>query len=778
MKYDLKRLKETIDERIPTLSPDESILDRALEKGAKHNSRYLSRALTAMAACVILFAVMSVLVGPGLETRPDDTGDGSRLLSEGIHSQPTEAPQTKPREESEEDLSAYQVYGPDYAISALPDEKEFGDVVIRKLDNYDQTFVFEDKETGEQVIPGQFDMAFAWFPATETGLIREAGSEGLSLVSVLRETLDGEYSYFEYKGNGVAIVANRDEDETEPDPMYLISTADGTRLSRDYTTIGTMRSGEFLLMLGHDDQDLLGDFDVLAMDGRVIAQVSELSGVYFEEWLCVQLPGENEYCLIDVQGEVQLNGLRFSRVAYEKDSMMIVWTDDGSGVIRKDGSWVFEPGRYFMIEFVGGGLFRAVDLETGETVQINEAGERVDTLSFRLYRMKEGIGRFFDLWRMDIGQLGFAIMCMTALWLILRIGWTRSEGELPYMLMTELGFAVYIAGLILIGHKLGENVTLWPTDASTEGAGALAGQWTAAAFALTASLIAIFPRLRRPKQAFLAGYALMLLPWGVKAACGDMSVMQWRAMSDVVFAGGALLAVLLFLAKPVKRFLSWCARFDSLNEYGKAAKGAWLVLSALAMVNFTVGCMASGQELVKVTHHAEYEIGQTEEMNADWFDEVGALYEAYRESGWDDDCLDLEKYDYTVVSSVRWLRENGISELTEDMLYTVRMTGEVELRRQADVQLVVEAAEQDYGNVWQIAADTPLAGAVGPMEGSAVFLVAPGEGLPDIRARLYIRQSMDLGEFIAAQRFYRADLGVVLTAEEGSENGIAPAAGS
>ena len=131
-----------------------------------------------------------------------------------------------------------------------------------------------------------------------------------------------------------------------------------------------------------------------------------------------------------------------------------------------------------------------------------------------------------------------------------------------------------------------------------------------------------------------------------------------------------------------------------------------------------------------------------------------------------------------MVSSVRWLRENGISELTEDMVYTVRMTGEVELRRQTDVQLIVEAAELDYDDIWQIAADSPRKGSDEPMEGSAVFLVAPGGAFPDIRARLYIRQGMDLGEFIAAQRFYRVDLGVVLPAEGVSDGGIVPGAGS
>ena len=787
MKYDLKRLKDIADERIEKIQPDESILDRALEKGMKRSHPYLARALTFAAVCVIVFAVLSVLIVPGLQTKPDDTGSGNQYLSQGSQPQPTATPE--PAAAYEEDLSLYQPYSPDFARSVLPDEAEFEDVVIRRLDNDDKTFVFEEKETGERVISGQFDMAFAWFPATETGLVKLGPNEDLTLVNVLRETLDGAYSHFEYKGNGVAIVAQRDEYETEPDPMYLISTADGSRLSRDYAIIGTMTSGAVRVMTGHDNQDLIGDYDVLAMDGRVIARVAELGGAYFDQWLCVQLPGETEYCLIDMQGNEQLGGLRFSRVANEKDGMLIVWTDEGSGVIGRDGQWIFEPGRYFNIEFAGDGLFRVMDMESGEIIQINKAGERADTLSFRIDRFADRLGEALAERFSSLGQLGFIIACAAAFWLLLRIGWAKGNGELKHMLFTELGVAAYIAGLFLIGHRLGgESVVLWPTDTSTEGAQALAGWWNLMSFALTGSLIAIFPKLRRPKQAFLTGYALMLLPWVVKAACGDMSVMQWRAMSQVVFAGGALLAVLLFLVRPVKRFMEGCARFDALNEYGRKTRFVWMALIVLSLVNFGAGCLFSAQELVRCEHHTACDQGMTNTLNEEWFDSVNELSAEYRgmELNNDQRLELLKEYDYSVISAVRWLNENGLEELTEDMVYSVRVTGTVELAREADVQLLIEMQGQNImeggqytpSKVWQITADAPLAEADGRIEGSAVFLVPPGEEIPDIAARLYIRQKMNADEFIAAQRYYEAELGAVLTEGTVIYGSLAPAAGS
>ena len=45
MKYDLNRLKEAMDERIPMIQPDEGLLDRAMAQGKR--ARYPARALTA-----------------------------------------------------------------------------------------------------------------------------------------------------------------------------------------------------------------------------------------------------------------------------------------------------------------------------------------------------------------------------------------------------------------------------------------------------------------------------------------------------------------------------------------------------------------------------------------------------------------------------------------------------------------------------------------------------------------------------------------------------------
>ena len=76
--------------------------------------------------------------------------------------------------------------------------------------------------------------------------------------------------------------------------------------------------------------------------------------------------------------------------------------------------------------------------------------------------------------------------------------------------------------------------------------------------------------------------------------------------------------------------------------------------------------------------------------------------------------------------------------------------------------------------VWQIAAEAALAEADGTIDGRAVFLIPPGEELPEIGARLYIRQRMNLDELIAAQRYYQVDLGTVLTDGEAIDSGLVP----
>jgi len=96
------------------------------------------------------------------------------------------------------------------------------------------------------------------------------------------------------------------------------------------------------------------------------------------------------------------------------------------------------------------------------------------------------------------------------------------------------------------------------------------------------------------------------------------------------------------------------------------------------------------------------------------------------------------------------------------MIYTVRMTGEVELRRAADIQLILEPAEGSSGKTWHIIQESPLAEKDGSVEAEAVILAAPGEALPDIEAWLLIRQGRALDSLIAAQRDYRAELGTVL----------------
>lgn len=773
MKYDLRRLKQAVDEQIPEIRPDEALLDRAMKRVRPPYGLYASRALTAFAACAVLLFVLGSIFAPGAQVKPDDVGDGRHLLSQGSTAEPkpTNAPDSAEHLSVEEDLSAYQPYSPLYAASALPEEAVFGNVVIRKEEHsYEKVFVFYDRETEEAIFTVNENVKFHWqgfayFPLTDTALV--GNGDGMALIGREGLLTGYGYSHFDYVGGGVAIAANHDADESEPDPMYLVSTKDGEKLSRDYAIIGAMRSGDVRLLMGHDNQDLLGDFDVLSMDGRVITRVGELQGAYLGKWLAVKLPGEEDYCLIDMQGNVQLNGMRFSRVAFEKDGMLVVWTDEGCGVLDSDGNWVFEPGEYAMIETIRDGLFNVVDAQTGQVRQINAQGEDVDTWHFRFSQAVDKIGEAYRDWRERMGEAGYFAACLLCMWLYIRLNWACRQGKAAHMLVNELGFAAYIAGVLIISHRYSlDYVTIFPTDTSTKGAEALAGWWIAASLAMTASLIAAYPKLRTQKKAFLAGYAVMLLPWAWKAFCGDVSVMGWRAFSNVVFGGGLLLAVLLRWVKPVKRFMEWCARFDDLNEYGRWVRIGWWAVLLAALINFGAGCFISGQEMVKCTHRVECERGVTDELNEEWFDAVNWVSGLYRESGYDEETLEAlggeEQLDYSVITAVRWLHENELDMLTGNMVYTVRMTGEVEMKRPADVQLILEMEENASDGVWQIVMEAPLAEKDGSIRAETVILAVPGEPLPNIEAWLHIRQRGNVDSIIAAQYFYRAELGTVL----------------
>lgn len=753
MKYDLNGLKEALDARIPAVQPDEEILRRALKRCPEKKPRLQAvRALTAAAACLIVLAVLGELLKP--EAIPDDTGRNAEILAQGM-----ETPESSPDPGEiaiEEDLDAYGVYSPDYARSILPDEAEFGSIVIRRMDNHDGTFVFEEKETGERVIPGQFDMAFAYFPATGTGLVRQGPNEGLTLVNALRETLGGQYSHFQYIGNGVAIVAARDEDETEPDPMYLISTADGSRLSRDYAVIGTMRSGERRLLLGHDNQELYGDFDVMTADGRMIMRVSECSGVFLDQWLAVQLPGEEEMCLIDFTGAVQLNGQRFTRVGGERDGYLSVRTDHGTGVLNSAGAWVFEPGRYLVIELRGKGLFEVLEADGDEVLTrlVDAQGKEVFSLRFELEQAIDRLGQANEMLQEKMGYLGYVLLMITAL-LLLRMLTANRRGERLHAVMTEAGFAAYVLAILAISHKNGMGtVRLWPTDTSVEGAYAAAWMFALGSCGLLVSLMASYPRLRRPKTAFSVGYAAALLPWIWKAVCADMAVADWSTLSALGFGYGALLAIILFRAKKARYFMEWCARFDGLNDYRRWMRIIWWAVTAAALFSFGAGCFVSGQEVIKVERHMEILYGTAGAVDEDWMEQVNEMAgeEQIRTEA-------VEVYyerEHMAMVAAGWLKRQGFDELTDEMVMTVRTKGSAQLRRPAQVWLRLSLSGT---GAEQIAASAAVSGMGEQIEAEAVFLIPPGADVPAVEAWLEIRQRESLPGWLAAQNDYRAELG-------------------
>ncbi|MBQ2954834.1 MAG: hypothetical protein IJE08_00070 [Clostridia bacterium] len=755
MKYDLNRLKEAMDERIPMIQPDEGLLDRAMAQGKR--ARYPARALTAAAACLLIVAVLGALIGK----TPEGSGLKGMLQAASRGSDGQGAANTV-RVEEPEDLSSYQHYSPDYAHSALPDEAEFGGVVIRKLNDADRLFAFLDKETGEEVIPGRFWQAYAYFPKTETGLVQLGNGQGLMLVDKNREFFDGAYSSFEYAGGGTAIVANRDEDETEPDPMYLISTADGARLSRDYEIIGTMRSGENRLLMGHDTQELNGEFDIMDLTGRVIVRAQDLGGLYFDKWLSVRLPGESWYCLMDLNGEILMDGTRFGHVGMEKDGYLVVTTDKGRGVIDSEGNWVFEPGTYLTIEIRENGLFRVMDRKTAEMMQVDARGVNVDTWRFRVDQAMAAAGEALGRWQEGLGKPGYILVYVLIFWLALRLGLARRSGELPHMLLSELGFAAYVVGLLSIGHWMGlDYVTIWPTDTSTEGAMGAAFSWYLTAYALLASMIVCYPRLRRPKPAFFAGMAVMLLPWIWKSLCADMTVAEWQTMSVTVFMGGALLAVLLFFVKPVGRFMDWCARFDALNEYARWVRVIWWAIAAAALINFGAGCWISGQELISATTHADVQRGVMGSLGNAWIDDVNRMLDDYPEDDFTSQVRSasgMSEREYTAIAAARYLHKNGVDRLTDDMVLRVKVTGTVKTRRPARVQMVIEP---ETDGSCQISAESGLALPDGTIEGSADFILLPGRPAPEMKVWLSISQLADRNLDIAAQYWYRADIGEI-----------------
>ncbi len=801
MKYDLKRLKNAVDQQIPEIPMDGGLPAAARQAGRRPCERYLTGALTAAAACMLIFAILGSLLEPGMTGYPDDVGQGGYALSQGGLPGALPGEKKLPKEtqpprqinqavEIAEELDGYQQYSPLYAAVALPGEITFGDVTIKKTE--DQKFIFVDAKTGDRVLPDEYDQGFAWFPATQTGLV--GNFEGMALIGRGGFITDYVYTHFDYQGGGVAIAAEGDLDQTEPQGMFVVSTANGRKLTATYPLLGTMRSGSSRFLLGHDDWEGTSDLDVMDMTGRVIARVSSVYGLYFDKWLAVTLPGEENYCLIDLDGNIQLDGQRFATIWSEKNGYLVVHVNDkGFGVIDESGEWVFEPGEYLWIEVGENGLFVVRDRNTAEQRQINAQGQDVSTLKFKMRQALNAVGEAYSEWRRSVGEFGYWVICALCWWLLMRIGFARRNGELVYFRDVELGLAVYAAGLMFISHRNTVGYwQLWPTNTLTAGASGMAVGWMAVSVCAMVALAKSYEKLRTPKRMFLVGYAAMLLPWIIKAACMDMSVENWQTMSLLVFAGGVILAVCLWKWEKVKQTVEEFSRYDSMNEYKQGVRIVWYVILAAALINFGVGCWISGQEVGEgglsfwVNEYGMPGTVATDNgYDEEWVSEVNRIRAEYPDGydeKWPEDALQ-----FNAVVAAEWLRENGLDELKPEMIYSVRVSGKANLKRPARVQLILEPDHgADRRGIRLLAADYPQAEEDGSVESWAVFLIPPkkrpggsisgldhyflsSEELPDVIGWLSIHQKHPLDDYFAAQTIYKADLGMMLEGQVAAE---------
>lgn len=776
MSYDLKRLREAIDREIPAPAVKRS---ESLKTCAGRRRRsILSPVLTAAAALILLLTTVTALLPQG--AGQDRVHGREGVLSPGKSGIPraTQAPvQPSVTAVPAEDDVDYMTYSPDWAISAFPDRKECGEVVIRKTE--EKEFVFEYEKSGQPALPGRWKQAFVYFPATGTGLVGDG--KGMALLGKDGLITGYVYDSFQYVGGGAAIVALSSENVRQ-EGMYvqtLASAADGRLLTdRRYEEIGVARSDGMTFLLGNvyertadSDPDAYWHelsklyTDVMDTQGNLIVSGYEFWG-YTDGRLWVQKEQDGGRRAYDLLGGELLNGTEFSFVGAEKWGMSVAWLwQGGMGVLNGADEWVIEPGTYFTVDIAGEDRFEVTDLE-GKKRLVNAAGEDVGGWLFELKLLPGRIALWLEDLMHTMGRAGFALAVSAAAWLLIRWRLAAARGWTKHMLLTELGWALLTAGLILISHRQQQGIAyLWPTDTSTDGANGLALLWAAASLGGLCAMLGSWRRARKKGRAVLLGAAVLAGPWLIKAACSDMSVMEWRAASILIMGLLPAWIIVVWKSKRLAAFLTLCGELDGVGEYTRIGRRIWYALAAAALVHFLLGSLLSGQEMISAASGASVERGAAHRFDEAWLEETNALSGRYLEEGKDEEMLRevIRDGGWEQAAAVRWMAEQGIERLTGDMFITVRLESRVTLRRRAQVQTYLAFAEDEPAEgVLQLAASSPV-GTDGMLTCESVFLLAPGKTLPPVMGRAHVTQpSLD---WIASQRIWLIDMGEAVPAD-------------
>ena len=801
MKYDLKRLKEAIDREIPA---PRTVYNReeADERRRRAGRTVLPRALTAAAAMIVVLCLLAYLLPDTSRPGTDHTG----VLSPGEGNAPaqtaesagTDAPagtaqpgDGEPDESAgtEEDDGApveiifYEDFSPDWGISAFPKEKECGDVTVRMTE--DEQFVFEYTETGETALPGKWAQAFAWFPATGTGLV--GNGEGLAILGPDGLTTGYIFDSLMYTGNGAAIVTTAEEraeyGAEAMIPQRIVSTADGRMLNENgYDEIGVTGSADVRFLLGvcyeraesgEIDHSKKLYTDVMDGAGRVIVRGYEYGG-FSGGWLTVQMEEAGPQKMFDLQGNELMDGLEFTYVSGERWGMREAWLyAGGTGVLDENNEWVIEPDRYLTLDIVGEDRFEVFDYE-GNRYLVNAAGEKVFSFRFRLRQLSEEAAACIADAAHEMGQAGLALAVLTAVWALIRLGLGRRRGTLRQMLLTEAGWAALIVGLIVLSHRFGSD-QLWPTVTSTDGAYAMALGWALASAGGLIAMMSSWKWASRKWGAALLGALLLAGPWLAKAVCSDMSVREWRTASVLIL--GALPVLLLWIRKSrgFVRLSLRCAQAAEAEEYSRTGRRVWQILAAAAAVHFLLVSFLSGQEMISLHHRTSMEKGAAA-FDAQWIEETNELFERYRAAEGDEEILKEAVREenrrggsgWEKTAAVRWMMENGIDRLTEDMFYTVRLEGELALGRRARAQVWLSFADAET-DALQIAAASPM-DEDGRLTCECTVLLIPGRHLPVMQGNVYITQPTIEG--IASQRSWQIDMGEVTAGDIEGESGV------
>lgn len=774
MSYDMKQLRQAIDRQIPEEHASDARLHEifadTMERRPPRRARFSGLLTAAAAVIALLLTAVSVLPqAPGRDHVGGPLSGGASSAPRATV-QPSPTAVTMPAELTvvEEDMSLYQsFYSPMWGKSMFPDEAEFEHVTIRRQEN--GSFVFE-KEDGSEALPGQWEQAFAYFVTSGVGLVGDG--EGMALLGKDGLITDFIYDSLEYIGSRVAFVSVKEDCEGYAPGLTPICIVDGTPLSDEhYDEIGYTGDSQTTLFMGvrrkmteTEDGGLIPDrilyTDVMDATGRVIIRCHELCHVS-EGVLGVRMQETGGIMLVDMDGNPLYEGREFRMLGQRKNGLQIV-RDNGLGVLDEAGNWLIEPGVYAGIRFGTEDTFIVTDYED-VTREINRQGEDVSSasLKFRMAAMKAL--RDVNSWLDQFGQLGKIILLAAAWLLLVRLGHAGKSGEMRHMLVTEAGWAALVFALLLISHREGGVVRLWPTVTDTSGANGMAWLYGVLSVAGLISMLGVWKWLRSPRRALIMGAAVLLLPWAFKCLCSDMSVKEWSILSAVVFSVYLVLAIILMKAGFARRFMEWLNTLDSLNEYGRWKRVVWYALTLAAVFNFASGVYLSGQGMGAMSSGTEILPGGGDAYDAAWMEEINGFYADYRASG-----LALDDYphggDWAAVQTALWMDQNDIDRVTGDMLYRLRVEGTLELKREGSAQMFFHA---DDPRVRFLAMSSPVA-ENDHICCDSVMLVAPSsDPAPAIYASVHVRQPQT--DWIASQRYYEVELGAVLQDMGGAE---------